>query len=70
MFHLNKLSDAQRKENAIARMKAVRANDDYFRRAQKIRKQSYSATHKPYERTAYGNLNKAEGSFETERDET
>lgn len=56
MFRLKRWSDKQHKSNMIARKNAELADDERARKEQMIRKKSYSATHRPYERTAYGNL--------------
>ena len=56
MFHLKRWSDKQRKANAIRRQRAEAADDDRAIKYPNLRRKSYSATHKPYERTAYGNL--------------
>ena len=61
MFHLKRWSDKQHKRNIMARKRAEVADDERARKEQGFKRKSYSATHKPYERTAYGSLIRSEG---------
>ena len=61
MFRLKRWSDKQHKSNIMARERAQAADALRARKEQSFKKKSYSATHKPYERTAYGSLIKSEG---------
>ena len=56
MFRLKRWGDKQHKANVVMRQRAEAADDERAIRGQTCRKKSYSATHKPYNRTAYGNL--------------
>jgi len=61
MFRLKRWSDKQHKSNIMARERAQAADAERAHKEQSFKKKSYSATHKPYERTAYGSLIKSEG---------
>lgn len=55
-----KLSNAQKKEWKINHDKMNEADNERAIKHPNHRNKSYSATHKPYDRTNYGNLNKGD----------
>lgn len=58
MMWFRKLTNAQKKAYSINHQKMVDAdNERAVNHPERIRK-SYSATHKPYDRTNYGDLNR------------